>query len=48
MNDVRLYVIDVETIRRVALEEPAVALPGRLRNTCDGQRSSVSSDCLQT
>jgi CRP/FNR family cyclic AMP-dependent transcriptional regulator len=26
MSDVRLYVIDVETIKRVALEQPAVAL----------------------
>jgi len=26
MNDVRLYLIRVETIKRVALEEPAMAL----------------------
>jgi CRP-like cAMP-binding protein len=41
MNDVTLYVIDVETLRRVAVEEPAVAL-ALVASAGDQMRSLVS------
>ncbi len=41
MNDVSLYVIDVETIKRVALEKPAMAL-ALVTAAGDQMRSLVS------
>ena len=41
MNDVTLYVVDVETMKRVALEEPAVAL-ALVTTAGDQMRSLVS------
>jgi CRP/FNR family transcriptional regulator len=41
MNDVTLYVIDVETLKRVAVEEPAVAL-ALVTSAGDQMRSLVS------
>jgi CRP/FNR family transcriptional regulator len=41
INDVRLYVIDVDTMKRVALEQPAVAL-ALVTATGDQMRSLVS------